>query len=60
MGTMVEWVRRPICSNKTKTKIRNDTLLGKFPLFYLKRKHEVLIEVENLQVTVIKELKAKV
>lgn len=55
MATIIEWVRCPICSNKTRIKIRDDTLLENFPLFCPKCKHEVLIEVKNLQVTVIKE-----
>lgn len=54
MGTM------PGLLKQNKDKIRNDTLFEKFPLFYPKCKHEVLIEVKNLQVTVIKELKVKV
>ena len=59
MDTIIEWVRCPICSNKTRIKIRDDTLLKNFPLFCPKCKHEVLIEVKNLQVTVITEPDAK-
>ena len=49
------WVICPVCNNKTRTKIRNDTELINFPLFCPKCKHESLIKVKNLQVTVIKE-----
>lgn len=38
------WVLCPICSNKTGVKIRKDTELINFPLFYPKCKHETLIE----------------
>ena len=49
------WVKCPVCNNKTRTKIRKDTELINFPLFCPKCKHESLIKVKNLQVTVIKE-----
>ena len=49
------WVICPVCNNKTITKIRKDTELINFPLFCPKCKHESLIKVKNLQVTVIKE-----
>lgn len=52
---MAEWVHCPVCGNKTRLQIRKDTELKNFPLFCPKCKHEVLIEVKNLQVTVIKE-----
>lgn len=32
MATIIEWVRYLICSNKTRIKIWNDTLLENFPL----------------------------
>ena len=49
------WVICPVCNNKTRTKIRKDTELINFPFFCPKCKHESLIKVKNLQVTVIKE-----
>ena len=49
------WVICPVCNNKTRKKIRKDTELINFPLFCPKCKHESLIKVKNLQVTVIKE-----
>ena len=42
-----QWILCPLCGNKTRNKIREDTVL--------KCIQETLIEVENLQVTVIKE-----
>ena len=43
------------CGNKTRNKIREDTVLKNYPLYCPKCRQETLIEVENLQVTVIKE-----
>lgn len=59
MDTMIEWVRCPVCSNKTRIKIRSDTLLKNFPLYCPKCKQESLIEAKDLQVTVVKRLEAK-
>lgn len=47
------WVFCPICNNKTRTKIRNDTELINFPLFCPKCKRETLIKAKYLKVTVI-------
>lgn len=55
----MEWILCPVCGNKTRNQIREDTVLLNFPLYCPKCKQETLIEVENLQVTVIKELDAK-
>ena len=54
---MVEskWILCPICQNKTRIKIRGDTMLQNFPLFCPKSKQVTLVEVTHLQVTVIKE-----
>lgn len=51
----MEWLRCPVCNSKTRIKIRNDTVLLNFPLFCPKCKRESLIEVRNMQITVIKE-----
>ncbi len=40
---------------KTRDKIREDTVLKNFPLYCPKCKQESLIEVENLNIVVIKE-----
>mgnify|MGYP004509979855 FL=1 len=52
---MSQWIYCPICSNKTRLKIREDTELKNFPLFSLKCKQETLIDVKQLNTTVIKE-----
>lgn len=49
------WVLCPICKNKTRIKIRLDTVLENFPLFCPKCKQETLIRVKELNTTVIKE-----
>lgn len=51
----VKWVLCPVCGNKTRTMIREDTELKNFPLYCPKCKQESLIDVKDLQVTVIKE-----
>ena len=40
------WVLCPICNNKTRTKVREDTELINFPLFCPKCKTETLINSE--------------
>lgn len=50
-----EWICCPVCGNKTRTRVRKDTVLMNFPLYCPKCKQESLIEVENLKIKVIKE-----
>jgi len=50
-----QWIRCPVCGNKTRNRFRRDTILKNYPLYCPKCRQETLIEVENLQVTVIKE-----
>ena len=49
------WILCPACGIKTRDKIREDTVLKNFPLYCPKCKQESLIEVENLNIVVIKE-----
>ena len=49
------WLLCPSCGNKTRDKIREDTVLKNYPLYCPKCKQETLIEVKDLQLTVIKE-----
>lgn len=49
------WIMCPCCKGKTRIKIREDTELYKFPLFYPKCKREQIINVQQLKVTVITE-----
>ena len=50
-----DWIRCPICSSKTRLKIRVDTTLKNFPLYCPKCKQEMLIDVQRLNISVIKE-----
>ena len=50
-----EWIRCPVCVNKTRDRIREDTVLKNYPLYCPKCKQETLIEAKNLQIIVIKE-----
>ena len=55
----VEWILCPVCGNKTRDRIREDTVLRNYPLYCPKCKQESLIEVKDLQIIVIKEPDAK-
>ena len=50
-----EWIRCPICGNKTRDRIRGDTVLLNYPLYCPKCKQETLINVQQLNIFVIKE-----
>ena len=54
-----EWVRCPVCGNKTRLQIRKDTELKNFPLYCPKCRQESLIEAQDFQVTVIKRFETK-
>ncbi|WP_425368531.1 cysteine-rich KTR domain-containing protein [Gemmiger formicilis] len=45
-----KWVLCPICNNKTRIKVRPDTVLENFPLFCPKCKRETVISVKGLDV----------
>jgi Zn-finger nucleic acid-binding protein len=49
-----EWLLCPVCGNKTRLKIREDTELKNFPLYCPKCRRESLIDAKALQVTLIK------
>lgn len=50
-----EWILCPVCGNKTRVKMRDDTVLENFPLFCPKCKQETIINVKQLNISVIKE-----
>ena len=54
-----EWVRCPVCGNKTRLQIRKDTELKNFPLYCPKCRQESLIEAKDLQVTVVNGFETK-
>ena len=51
----LEWIKCPICGNKTRLKIRSDTIIKNFPLYCPKCKKENLIEVKESKIKIIKE-----
>lgn len=55
----LEWIRCPVCGNKTRLQIREDTELKNFPLYCPKCKQESLIEAKDLRVTVVNGLETK-
>ena len=50
-----EFILCPICKNKTRLKMREDTELKNFPLFCPKCKQETLISVKQLKIIIHKE-----
>ncbi|MBQ2724975.1 MAG: conjugal transfer protein [Clostridia bacterium] len=48
------WVRCPTCGSKTRTKVYEDTVLIKFPLYCPKCKTEILIDVVKLKMVISK------
>jgi Zn-finger nucleic acid-binding protein len=54
-----EWLMCPICTNKTRMRLRLDTILKKFPLYCPKCKQETLIDVREFNIKIIKEPDAK-
>ncbi|PKM53206.1 MAG: conjugal transfer protein [Firmicutes bacterium HGW-Firmicutes-5] len=54
-----EWLLCPVCCNKTRIKIREDTVLENFPLFCPKCKKETKINVKQMNIFVITEPDAK-
>jgi Zn finger protein HypA/HybF involved in hydrogenase expression len=54
-----ECIRCPVCGNKTRLQIREDTELKNFPLYCPKCKQENLIEAKDLQIAVVKRPETK-
>jgi len=54
-----DWLLCPVCENKTRIKLRQDTTLTNFPLFCPKCKQETLINVLKQNIFIIKEPDAK-
>lgn len=54
-----KWLLCPVCGNKTRLKLREDTILENFPLYCPKCKQETLINVQEMNMSVIKEPDAK-
>ena len=50
MKRETEWIRCPVCGNKTRDRIRKDTVLKNYPLYCPKCKQECLIDVDNMKI----------
>ena len=50
-----KWLLYPVCGNKTRLKLREDTILENFPLYCPKCKQETLINVQQMNMSIIKE-----
>lgn len=59
MNSKTEWILCPVCGNKTRVRLREDTELKNFPLYCPKCKQESLIEAKVLQVTVVNGIETK-
>lgn len=49
------WIHCPICGGKTRTKVYEDTVHVKFPLYCPKCKREILIDMVKLKMVPSKE-----
>lgn len=49
----MEWIFCPVCHNKTRLKLRRDTVISNFMLYCPKCRQENLINVKNFHVEVI-------
>ena len=54
-----KWLLCPVCGNKTRLKLREDTILENFHLYCPKCKQETLINVQQMNMSVIREPDAK-
>ena len=50
----VRWILCPICGNKTRTKVFEDTIVHNFPLYCPKCTTEVRVDITQLKMTVSK------
>lgn len=50
-----KWITCPVCSDKTRTQVREDTVVLNFPLSCPKCKNETLVNVSQLNIFVITE-----
>ena len=49
-----KWIFCPVCGNKTRTKVYENTVVTNFPLYCPKCKHETSIDILQLKMTVSK------
>lgn len=51
----LEWIICPVCGNKTRLKMREDTIMENFPLYCPKCKKESLINIKYFEVINVNE-----
>lgn len=51
-----KWVICPVCHNKTRLKLRRDTVMNNFLLYCPKCRQENLINAKNFQIEVIEKM----
>ena len=55
----MNWLLCPTCHNKTRIRLRQDTMLLNFLLYCPKCRNETLINVEQMNISIIREPDAK-
>lgn len=53
------WLLCPLCGGKTRSRVRTDTILFRYPLYCPKCRRETLVQVQQFHMTVLKEPDAK-
>lgn len=53
--SQAEWLLCPVCNNKTRIKLRQDTVIKRLPLYCPKCRKEILISVRKLKINIITE-----
>jgi len=50
-----EWLLCPVCKNKTRIRLMEDTVLANFPLFCPKCKQTTVVNVKQFNTAIVKE-----
>ena len=50
-----QWIYCPVCNNKTRIQIREETVMKSFPLFCPKCKKETVIDVKENHIVIVTE-----
>ncbi|MDE7272260.1 MAG: cysteine-rich KTR domain-containing protein [Lachnospiraceae bacterium] len=50
-----QWLLCPVCNHKTRIKLRQDTIIERLPLYCPKCRKEILVNVKQLNIDIIKE-----
>ena len=53
------WLLCPLCGGNTRSRVRADTILFRYPLYCPKCRRETLVQVQQFHMTVLKEPDAK-